>query len=177
MGLLNKKPDPISDKARALNDQIAALEAEIKKLDTQIVRPPQPKFRSTVPPSDEKVSRPVEKPVTTPAPKASASVFEEVHHAKLPARGENAEPELFNELGVRKIRPAGAVEPPVQSFSRPDDQQSPARQLSGRRRGPRPASAALREARGAQPFSCAGHHRRRRAAGALHDFPAQTLKF
>ena len=102
MGLLKKNPDLISDKARSLSAEIAALEAEIKKLDTQIVRPPQPKFRSTVPPSDEKVSRPVEKPVTTPAPKASASVFEEVHHAKLPARGENAEPELFNELGVRK---------------------------------------------------------------------------
>jgi septal ring factor EnvC (AmiA/AmiB activator) len=31
-----KPIDPISDRARALNDQIAALESEIKKLDTQI---------------------------------------------------------------------------------------------------------------------------------------------
>jgi outer membrane murein-binding lipoprotein Lpp len=31
-----KPVDPISDRARALNDQIAALESEIKKLDTQI---------------------------------------------------------------------------------------------------------------------------------------------
>ena len=35
MALSRKKPDPITDKAKSLNDEIAALEAEIKKLDTQ----------------------------------------------------------------------------------------------------------------------------------------------
>ena len=30
---MSKKPDPINDKQRALNEEIAALEAEIKKLD------------------------------------------------------------------------------------------------------------------------------------------------
>ena len=32
MGLFKKKPDPISERAQSLNDQIAALEAQIKKL-------------------------------------------------------------------------------------------------------------------------------------------------
>ena len=35
MGLFKKKPDPISERAQALNDQIAALEAEIKKLSVE----------------------------------------------------------------------------------------------------------------------------------------------
>ena len=52
MGLLKKNPDPITDKARALNVEIAALEAEIKKLDSQLSRSTEPKFRSTaMPPS------------------------------------------------------------------------------------------------------------------------------
>jgi hypothetical protein len=100
MASSKKKPDPISDKARALNDQIAALEAEIKTLDTQLTRTTEPKFRSTATPSGQTVSHPVEK--TVPAPKASEPVFEEVNRAKLAARDEPEAPEIFNELGVRK---------------------------------------------------------------------------
>ena len=33
MALFRKKPDPISDRARALNDEIAELEEQIKQLD------------------------------------------------------------------------------------------------------------------------------------------------
>ena len=100
MGLLNKKSDPISDKARALNERIAALEAEIKTLDVQLARAPEPKFRSTTTPPSETISRPLEKPA--PVPKPREPVFEEVNRAKLAARADNDAPELFNELGVRK---------------------------------------------------------------------------
>jgi hypothetical protein len=102
MGLSKKKTDPISEKARALNDRIAALEAEIKTLDTQLARPAGPKFRSTAAPSGETVFRPVEKPAPAPAPKPAEPVFEEVNRAKLAPRADQESPELFNELGVRK---------------------------------------------------------------------------
>ena len=91
-----KKPDPISDKARALNDEIAALEAQIKKLDSQLSRPPGPgpRFRSTaLPPGAEKPA---------PAPAKSEPVFEDLKRGPLAAGAEGATPEMFNELGVRR---------------------------------------------------------------------------
>jgi hypothetical protein len=102
MALSKKKPDPITDKARALNDQIAALAAEIKTLDTQLARTPEPKFRSTTTPPGESSSLPAEKTKPVPPPKPSEPVFEEVNRARLAARDEAQAPELFNELGVRK---------------------------------------------------------------------------
>jgi hypothetical protein len=98
MAFSKKKPDLISDKARVLNDEIAALEAEIKKLGTQLQRPSEPKFRSTALPLGETIPRATEKPAPPPAP--HEPVFEEVSRAKLAPRAEA--PELFNELGVRK---------------------------------------------------------------------------
>ncbi len=100
MALSKKKPDPISEKARALADQIAALESEIKILDTQLTRPPEPKFRSTTKPPGETFLRADDIPA--PAPKPSEPVFEEVNRTKLGARDDAEAAELFNELGVRK---------------------------------------------------------------------------
>lgn len=100
MGLLKKKPDPITDKARALNDQIAALEAEIKRLDSQLTRAPEPKLRSTATPHGGTVARSPEKPAPPPVPPPGEPVFEEINRAKLGPRDET--PEMFNELGVRK---------------------------------------------------------------------------
>jgi hypothetical protein len=100
MGFLDKKPDPISDKARALESEIQKLESEIKKLDTQLSRTPTPKFRSTATPSGTTVPRAVEKPSPPPAP--AEPVFEEVKVRPMLPR-ENAEsPDYYNELGVRK---------------------------------------------------------------------------
>ena len=102
MGLLKKKPDLISDKAKSLEAEIAALEAEIQKLDNQLQRAPTPKLRSTATPLGETIARTPEKLVPPPAPKPAEPVFEEISTAKIATRGQAEEPELFNELGVRK---------------------------------------------------------------------------
>ena len=101
MALLKKKIDPISDRARALNDQIAALESEIKKLDTQIQRAPAPKFRSTAIPHGETIARKTEPPI---APKSATHepVFEKINQEPLRSRAAAESDDHYNELGVRK---------------------------------------------------------------------------
>ena len=100
MGLLNKKPDPISDKARSLEAEIAALEAEIKKLDTQLSRTPSPKYRSTAMPQGATIPRVAEKPA--PPPPKAEPVFEEIKRHPLALVAGSEAPEIFNDLGVRK---------------------------------------------------------------------------
>ena len=101
MALLKKKADPISDRARVLNDQIAALESEIKKLDTQIQRAPAPKFRSTAMPHGATVTRPAESPL---APKSAAHepVFEKINQEPLQSRADAESADHYNDHGVRK---------------------------------------------------------------------------
>ena len=106
MGWLNKKPDPVSERARALNSEIAALEQQIKKLGGQPGRAViQPRLRSTAVPHGATVSHSV--PPGAPA-KAPETIFEEVDQDRLKAKTETvAPPEHFNELGVRKYNLAG----------------------------------------------------------------------
>ena len=99
MGSPKKKTDPISDKERALNQQIAALAAEIKKLDSQILKPTEPKYRSTAMPRGETIPRPAAKTPQTPP---LEPVFEEVSSAKINGGLDPGSPEFYNELGVRK---------------------------------------------------------------------------
>jgi hypothetical protein len=101
--MARKKPDVISDRARSLNEQIAALEAEIKKLDGQLQQPIKPKWRSTTLP-------PGSAPKPEPAGATSAPVFEEVPKHSLKAGTPGESPELFNELGVRKYDLPGLVD-------------------------------------------------------------------
>jgi hypothetical protein len=102
MAWLKKKPDPISDRARTLNDEIARLESQIKELDAQMQRDQsQPRLRSTAVPQGGTVSHPASEPAAPPA--ADEPIFEEVGKNLLEARGEAATtPEHYNELGVRK---------------------------------------------------------------------------
>jgi len=100
MGPAKKKPDPISDRSRALNDQIAALESEIKKLDAQIQRAPTPRLRSTAIPHGATVARTHEPPPVPPPPPMHEPVFEEIKPVS--DTEEAAAPDQFNELGVRK---------------------------------------------------------------------------
>ena len=96
MGLFRKKHDPISEKAQALNQQIEALEAEIKRLSEEADRP-QPRFRSSAVPRGYSASVAVP-PQTAPAPQEH---FEEINHAPLQAPP-TAKQEHYNDLGVRK---------------------------------------------------------------------------
>jgi hypothetical protein len=111
-----KPVDPISDRARALNDQIASLESEIKKLDTQLQRTTTPRFRSTTMPHGATIARNRE-PVAPPKP-VHEPVFEEVK--PLRADDETATPDQFNELGVRKYDLPALVNRLRRQFSRPE---------------------------------------------------------
>src|SRR5262245_22640058 len=102
MGLFKKKADPISERARVLNDEIAALEAKIQQLGGALhEQPPSPRLRST--------SAPGHAPLR-PGDKNTAPVFEGSDYKKLTSLMEpEVTPQHFNELGVRKYDLAGAL--------------------------------------------------------------------
>jgi hypothetical protein len=109
------QPDPISERERTLNDQISSLEAEIKRLDTQIQRTPTPKLRSTAIPHSHTVSRKAE---PAPAkPLAEEPVFEEIRPLK--PGTETEAPDHFNELGVRKYDLPALLQKLRDQFRRP----------------------------------------------------------
>jgi uncharacterized small protein (DUF1192 family) len=94
----SKPADPISDRAQVLNEQISALQSEIKKLDTQLQRTSAgPRFRSTALPHGATVPRKSEPP---PKPVTHEPVFEEVNPKSIPTEAEARD--RYNELGVRK---------------------------------------------------------------------------
>lgn len=99
MAWFKKKADPISERARALNDEIAALESKIKKYESQASPPPAGvKFRSTAVPRQTTPTR-KESPAEPVAP-----VFEKVDTKRLMKPTEApSSPEHYNEYGVRKF--------------------------------------------------------------------------
>ena len=112
-----KPVDPISDRARALNEQIASLESEIKKLDTQLQHTTTPKLRSTALPHGATIARTREPSALPPKP-VHEPVFEEVK--QLRADDETATPDQFNELGVRKYDLPALIHRLRRQFSRPE---------------------------------------------------------
>lgn len=101
MGIFKKKADPISERSKALNAEIAALEAKIKKLNSQgSENPAQPRVRSTARPHGPTV--PTTPPLPT-IPPPGEPIFEEVNQNRLQSAPETpSAPEQFNQLGVRK---------------------------------------------------------------------------
>jgi hypothetical protein len=125
MGLFRKKPDPISERAKHLNEQIAALETEIKKLAEQkeplpAAPPPPPPaspFSSALPPAApvrphaqprlRSTARPHGQTVPSAAP-AQEPIFEEVDQDRIKSHSEPLTPAHYNDLGVRKYDLASA---------------------------------------------------------------------
>jgi hypothetical protein len=107
MTLFKKKTDPISDRTQALNEEIAVLEGQIRKLDARLQREQEkPRLRSTaLPGSGTTLDHPPPEapPVPVPAPKIQEPIFEEVDLGRLKTRDENGDTkDHYNELGVRK---------------------------------------------------------------------------
>jgi hypothetical protein len=107
MAWLRKKPDPLSDRARALNQEIAQLEDQIKELGAQLLRDQaHPRLRSTARPHESTVSHPGAGAAPPSPPAAAAAhepIFEEVDQGRLESGGEPVIPrEHYNELGLRK---------------------------------------------------------------------------
>ncbi len=102
MAFSKKKPDPISDKARALErrDRRAGSRDQEARLATVAHGRAEVSFHR--PCRRAKPFRALPKNPRPTAPKTSEPVFEEVSSARLAARAEAEAPELFNELGVRK---------------------------------------------------------------------------
>lgn len=105
MAWFTKKLDPISDRARVLNDEIAALEAQIKTLDARLQRhESQPRLRSTALPHSNTLNHAGPEPAAAAnSTSAHEPIFEAVDQNRLTARAEPPNtPEHYNELGVRK---------------------------------------------------------------------------
>lgn len=126
MGLFKRKPDPITERAKLLNEKIAALEQQIQKLATQPETPApppppptvrqEPKARSFSPFTNANTAPPrlrstVLPPGQAPAPEPVAQqepIFEKVGKGRIQSDDEPPAPSHYNDLGVRKYDLASA---------------------------------------------------------------------
>lgn len=101
MGLFTKKADPIASKAKALNDQIAALELEIKQLNRKAQKSPEP-YSDPIPhPVVRSTATPHSSPKIAPRIVPRDPIFESIEQAA-PQGAVEETPERYNQLGVRK---------------------------------------------------------------------------
>ena len=100
MAWFRKKPDPISDRARALSAEIAALEAQIKTLDARVQRQQsEPRLRSAAPAQTAGSNS----TSATPVLSIHEPIFEDVDRDGLEARTDGPTTrDHYNDLGVRK---------------------------------------------------------------------------
>lgn len=101
MGWFRKQTDPLSERARALSEEIAALEAQIKRLDSKGAESTAaaPRLRSTaLPHGASTVMHPHQ---AAPHAAPAEPIFEEVSQARLKSKSDSP-PAHFNDLGVRK---------------------------------------------------------------------------
>lgn len=110
MGLFKKKLDPFSQRAADLNQQIAALEEQIKQLTEEQAAantpaapaPPasvQPRLRSTAKPRGPELPY---APEPAALPQQQEPIFEEVDQERIQLQQEQAASGDLNGLGVRK---------------------------------------------------------------------------
>jgi hypothetical protein len=120
MGLFKKKADPITERARALNEQIADLEHQIAKLADKIDSqpdepppPPPPPPRAPEPPPPQQGYLSQARLRSTAFPQSqvvvhsskgdsSEPVFEDVPNNPFKANGDEPPPEPEPDIGVRK---------------------------------------------------------------------------
>jgi hypothetical protein len=103
MGLFRKKADPITSRAKELNQRIAKLEAEIQKLNTKPGKPSNPGTSAGVTPKIRtQPSRLSEAPSRPVSAKAAARdpIFESVENTA-PAAADSSSAH-YNDLGLRK---------------------------------------------------------------------------
>ena len=100
----NHTPDPISERARALNAQIAALEKQIDQLSAQSNHEPQLRLRSTTLPHSQTVGS-----SAAAGARPNDPIFEEPGNQALKSDDESPlTPAHYNDLGVRKYDLTGA---------------------------------------------------------------------
>lgn len=110
MAWLRKKADPISDRARVLNNEIASLEAQIKKLDDRLQRQHQTPSRPRPGAAGAGQTKPSSPSnlLSSSAPvqikeRRAEPIFEPVDLNRLrPSTEGPSTAEHFNDLGVRK---------------------------------------------------------------------------
>jgi hypothetical protein len=119
MGFFKKSDDPISERERRLNEEIAAIEAKIKSFNSSPSSEARPKVRpATLPhgsiapsPAQASAPAPLRAPVanpnpaltahSAPLPRQSEPVFEPVDPSRIKSRGD-ANDRHYNDMGMRK---------------------------------------------------------------------------
>lgn len=119
MGIFKKTVDPISDRARALNAEIAALESQIKKLNSASQAGEGPRMRSTAFPHGPTVK--IHTPTAEQPPHHSREpIFESVDQAPIKSQTDpSPTASHFNERGVLKFDFTALVERIKKQFRGP----------------------------------------------------------